>query len=46
MKEGIRKVMKAGSFKEEAIIEQKNLSIPARRRRTCSMVLVAFTMGN
>jgi hypothetical protein len=31
-------------FKEEEIVEQKNLSTLAHRRRTCSMVPVASTM--
>jgi hypothetical protein len=44
MKEMTRKATKAGSFKEEAIVEKKSQITPAHQQKTCSMAPVTFTM--
>jgi hypothetical protein len=43
MKEEMRKAMKAGSFREKAIVEQRNLNTLAHQWKTCFMVHVAST---
>jgi hypothetical protein len=43
MREEMRKAMKAGSFREKAIVEQKKISTLAHQRKTCSRVPVAST---
>jgi hypothetical protein len=41
MREEMRKAIKAGSFREKEIIEQRNPGTPAHQQKTCFRALVA-----
>jgi hypothetical protein len=40
MREEMRKAMKAGSFREKAIVEQRNPGTPAHQQKKCFRALV------